>query len=64
MKGKTGIHVRVDDEADDVRNRVRFELDSGSAIESLVLAYRLDGELVELAERKIPAAAELHGELE
>lgn len=65
MKGKTGIHVRVDEQSDDgVRNSVRLDLDTGSSIESIVLAFRRGGELVELAERKAPATAELHGELE
>lgn len=65
MISNTGIHVRVDETAADAdRNRVRIELESGSNIDSLVLAYREDGELVELAERALPAGAELHGDLE
>lgn len=65
MISNTGIHVRVAETADDAeRNSVRIELDPGSAIDSLVLAYREDGELVELAERSLPAGAELHGDLE
>lgn len=60
----TGIHVRVDEAADGgERNSVRIELGSGSSAESLVLAYRQDGDLVELAERALPAGAELHGDL-
>lgn len=65
MITNTGIHVRVDEAADDrEQNSVSIELDSGTAVESLVLAYRQDGELVELAERSLPAGAELHGDLE
>lgn len=65
MRTNSGIEVRVDQTADDqARNSVKIELSAGSAVESLVLAYRQDGELVELAERAVPATAELHGELE
>lgn len=65
MNGNTGIRVRVDESPDDgVRNSVRLDVAAGSSIESVVLAFRRGGELVELAEREAPATAELHGELE
>lgn len=65
MISNTGIHVRVAEAADDgVQNSVRIELEPDSAVDSLVLAYRMDGELVELAERSLPAGAELHGDIE
>lgn len=65
MRNNTGVQVQVEDGADnDAPNSVSFELPPGTEIESIVLAYRHDGELVELAERTVPAAAELHGELE
>ena len=65
MRTNTGIQVRVDEATGNRgQNSVRIELSSESAVESLVLAYRHDGELVELAERAVPATAELHGELE
>lgn len=65
MITNTGFHVQVDEAVEDGgENSVRIELDSGAGVDSLVLAYREDGELVELAERKLPAGAELHGDLE
>lgn len=65
MSRNTPIQVRVDDTLHDgEQNRVRLELSQGSAVESIVVAYRHEGELFELAERKSPAAAELHGEIE
>jgi hypothetical protein len=65
MIPNTGIHVQVDMAAEGgVQNSVRIELGPGASVESLVLAYRQDSELVELAERSLPAGAELHGDLE
>lgn len=65
MPGITGDQDQVEDAAsDDALNRISVTLASGADIDSIVLAYRHDGELVELAERMVPASAELHGELE
>lgn len=59
------IQVRVAEGAEEaVQNSVRIELPAGSDVESLVLAYRRDGEVVEFAERTVPATAELHGNLD
>lgn len=43
-------------------NRVHLELAESAEIESLVLAYRCDGELFELAERTAPAVAVIEGD--
>lgn len=44
-------------------NAVVLEIDATVDADSLVLAVRRDGDLVEIAERSAPATAELHGEL-
>lgn len=65
MIGGTGIHNRVDVGSDDgERNRLRLELPAEAEGESIVLAYRCEGELVELAERQSPAVAVIRGDLE
>lgn len=43
-------------------NVVCLELTDPTEIDSLVFAYRYDGELVELAERSPPAAAVIEGD--
>lgn len=45
-------------------NSVVLEIDARVDVDSVVLAVRRDGELIELAERTAPATAELHGDLE
>lgn len=45
-------------------NSVVLEIDAAVDVDSVVLAVRRDGDLVELAERSAPATVELHGELE
>lgn len=45
-------------------NSVVLEIDATVDADSVVLAVRRAGDLVELAERSAPAPAELHGELE
>lgn len=65
MPSDTGIRDAVDEAAtEDAPEDVRLEPGSGVDVESPVLAYRHDGELVELAERSVPAAAARHGDLE
>lgn len=60
MRSDTGIRDQIPDAVtEDAPNGVRLELASGTEIESLVPAYRRDGEL---AEQTVPAAAERHGE--
>lgn len=49
---------------DELPNSVVLEIDARVDVDSVVLAVRRDGELIELAERTAPATAELHGDLE
>lgn len=65
MSNSTGNLSQIEEApSDDVANQVSIRLAPGADIESIVLAYREDGDLVELAERTVPASAELSGELE
>lgn len=65
MPNSSGNRFQVEKAtSEDAPNSVSIELSSGAEIDSLVLAYQDDGELVELAERTLPASAELSGELE
>lgn len=50
------------DQGETLGEEVRVEVDSSTDI-SMVLAYRVDGELVELAERSAPAVATISGTL-
>lgn len=62
MSKRTSTEVRFDNESGaEPPNKVRLELDTASDIESIVLAFRQDGELVELAERTAPVSAEIEG---
>ena len=47
----------------ELQNRVVIEIDGAVDVDSVVLAVRRDGDLIELAERTAPATVELHGEL-
>lgn len=66
MPSITGNRDQMEEAAsDDAPNRVSITLASGADIDSIVLAYRDGGgELVKLAERTVPASAELAGELD
>lgn len=48
------------EQGEPLTDEVRFELDSPTDV-SVVLAYRRDGELFELAERSAPAVVAIRG---